>query len=324
MPRTLPQTAPSGIFRPPSRDRWFWVSALLALTYACFAGLRTVADMDLGWQMATGRWIVEHHRVPYTDVLSYTATGREWIYPVLSQVLEYCVYRLGGYALLSWLGALACAGTVAILLRRGNFSTTLLAVIAVPIIAARTSPRAEMFSQVLFAAFVSILWHYHRSGRGPLWPLPLLMALWVNLHLGFLAGLGMCAAYLFLEAADLLVVERRPNALRRLRMATPWLLGTLAATLLNPWGPRIYVGVFRLVPVQSNPWIVELMRVRFTRATIVEALEWRAPASALFWFLFLAALAALLGTAVGVSRLSGVAKRSGCTQHQYCHDVARP
>lgn len=129
------------------------ILGLVALTYALIAGLRTVADMDLGWQLATGRWIVQHHSIPSTDVLSHTARGHEWIYPVLSQVLLYCSYAMGGYSLLSWLGAAACVGTIALLLRRGGAVTALFAVIAVPLIAARTAPRAEMFTEVLFAAF---------------------------------------------------------------------------------------------------------------------------------------------------------------------------
>jgi hypothetical protein len=140
---------------PPSRQPSSYIAimlGLLALTYALMAGLRTVADMDLGWQLATGRWIVQHHSIASTDVLSYTARGKEWIYPVLSQILLYCVYALGGYSLLSWLGAAACVGTVALQLRFGNAVTAFLAVIAVPLIAARTAPRAEMFTEVLFAA----------------------------------------------------------------------------------------------------------------------------------------------------------------------------
>ena len=46
---------------------------LVALGYALLAGLRTVTDWDLGWQLATGRWVVQHHHIPSTDVFSYTA-----------------------------------------------------------------------------------------------------------------------------------------------------------------------------------------------------------------------------------------------------------
>ena len=63
--------------------------------------------------MATGRWVVEHHQIPSTDVFSYTAHGQPWTYPVGSGLLFYGLYLLGGYALLSRLGAAACAGTTA-------------------------------------------------------------------------------------------------------------------------------------------------------------------------------------------------------------------
>ena len=188
----------------------------VALVYGLIAGLRTVGDPDIGWQLATGRWIVQHRSIPYTDVFSYTVHGAEWIYPVLSQLLFYGVFVLGGYTLLSWLGAATTVGTVAMLVRRGQTPALILAILALPMVAERTTPRAEMFTELLFAAFVSILWHYHRSGRGPLWTLPILMCLWVNLHLGFIAGLGMCGAYIFLEAGDVIFGDDRTATVRRL------------------------------------------------------------------------------------------------------------
>lgn len=269
------------------------ILSLVALTYALIAGLRTVADMDLGWQLATGRWIVQHHSIPSTDVLSFTARGKEWIYPVLSQVLLYCSYVVGGYSLLSWLGAAACIGTVVLLLRHGGTVTALLAVIAVPLIAARTTPRAEMFTEVLFAAFLSVLWHYHRSGRGALWILPILMCLWTNLHLGFITGLCICAAYVALELGEAAVVSRRPAALRRLRHAGPWLVATGIATLLNPWGARIYVAVARqgeVLGTHSN-WIREWSGLRITLGKLMEIFAWREPASAVWWLILVAIVA---------------------------------
>lgn len=267
----------------------------LTVIYAFFAGLRTVGDPDLGWQLATGRWIVQHRAIPSVDVLSYTGAGHEWIYPALSQVMFYCTYLVGGYFLLSWLAVAACTGTTALILRRGHLATAFLATIAVPITAQRTPVRAEMFSEVLLAAFVSVLWHYHRSGRGPVWLLPPLMFLWVNLHMGFIAGLGMCAAYLLLDLGEVLVTERRPAALGRLRKAAPWLLLSLVATLVNPWGYRNYVGMFRLVPVHSTIWIAELDKLSFTANSMVRALAWRDPMSAVWWLLAAAILAMFVG-----------------------------
>src|SRR5208282_1070217 len=153
----------------------------LALLYALLAGLKTVADLDLGWQLATGRWIVTHHSIPSTDVLSNTARGNEWIYPPFSSVILCAVARLGGWAALSWLNALASLAAVALLVLRGGRITALLAILAVPAIAFLTEPRSEMFTTVLFAALFGLLWRHYLGESAHLWLLPVLMALWVNL-----------------------------------------------------------------------------------------------------------------------------------------------
>ena len=218
----------------------FYTLAAAALAYAFLAGLRTIAELDLGWQMATGRWIVQHHQIPSTEVFSYTAAGQPWTYPVGSGLVFYALYLLGGYGLLSWLTACACGGTVALLLRRGSAVTAALAILAVPLIASRVTARAEMFTVVLFAATLSVLWEQHQTGAARLWLLPVLMAAWVNLHPGFIAGLGIAGAYVMLEALDLAPTSTRAAAAGRLRRAFPWLIATCAATLVNPWGWGVY------------------------------------------------------------------------------------
>jgi hypothetical protein len=144
--------------------RLFLALATIALVYAFLASLRTVSDPDAFWQLATGRWVAQHHHVFSTDVFSYTAQGQPWIYPVGSGLLLYVVYLIGGYTLLSWLGAAGCVGTIALLLRRGSAVSAAIAILAIPLMAGRTAPRAEMFTLVLFAAYLSILWqNYQRA-----------------------------------------------------------------------------------------------------------------------------------------------------------------
>ena len=233
--------------------------ALAALTYAFLSGLRTVSDFDVGWQLATGRWIVQHQQIPSSDVFSYTAQGQPWIYPVGSGLLFYGTYMLGGWALLSWLGALMCVGTVGVMLRRASPITVLLAIIAIPRIAQHTAPRADMFTLLLFTIFLVLLWRYHETGQSSVYLLPPLMLAWVNLHLGFLAGLALLAAYIGLECLDLLHLELRDQALRRLRRAAPFMGLTVLATLANPWGWGIYRAVLRQNAAMSehSKWITE-------------------------------------------------------------------
>src|SRR5208283_1336784 len=154
---------------------------LPVLLSALCAGLHTVADYDMGWHLATGRYVVQHHEIPRVDVLSFTSAGKPWAYPPFAGVLLYLTYSAFGYAGLSWFCALACLAVVAILVRRGDFASALLAMLAVSSIAARTAPRADMFSTVFFAIFLGELWAYQRGKRARLWLLPVLMLFWVNL-----------------------------------------------------------------------------------------------------------------------------------------------
>jgi Flp pilus assembly protein TadD len=287
------------------------VLTVTALAYALLAGLRTVMDYDLGWQLATGRWVAQHRQVFSTDVFSYTARGRPWIYPVGSGLIFYGVYLVGKYALLSWLGAAACVATVALLLWRRSAIAAALAILAIPMIALRTPPRADMFTVVLFAAFLSLLWRQHESGCAPdpskpkpgllgtparLWLLPLLMLLWVNLHLGFVAGLALVAAYAVLEALEMLWPDRRQAAAARLRRACPWLAATFAATLVNPWKWGIYGALLRqeATTAAHSQRITEWEPTRLNWTTISMNLSPRSPDGAVYLLLLVAAVAVLI------------------------------
>ena len=67
-----------------------------------------------------------------------------------------------------------------------------------------------MFTVILFAAYLSILWQNYQTGQARLWLLPLLMIAWVNLHLGFVAGLAMIAAFVGIELLEMLFPGERP------------------------------------------------------------------------------------------------------------------
>jgi tetratricopeptide (TPR) repeat protein len=299
--------------------------AVVALLYAACAGLRTVGDFDLGWQLATGRYVLEHRHIPSTDVFSYTARGNAWVYPPFSGILFCLLWLLGGYQALSLLGAAACIATTALLLwggwsadpARPPLAGAALAIVAVPLIAARTTPRADLFTTLLFAAFLAILWRC-RSNRGcgmsaaadgfqasnpqsairnpqfRLALLPVLMLAWVNLHLGFVAGLGLVAGWVAVELLELPLAERRPAARQRLRRAAPWLAATAAATLLNPWGPLIYAAIVRQNRILRihTVFVGEWTSQQISPGALREALAWRSPDGA-YWWLLMAAIVAM-------------------------------
>ena len=270
---------------------------VLVLLYAALAGLRTVSDPDTGWQLASGRYIVQHRRIPSTDVLSYTARDGEWIYPPLAELVLYGLYALGGFAALSWLNSIACLATVAIAFSaETGLAAILLAILAIPRIADRTAPRADLFTTLLFAALLATLWRHFRGRYAPLWLIPLLMVIWVNAHPGFVAGLALLAGYASLELLEFAFAERRGAPVGRLRRAAPWLLAALPATLCNPWGWNIYTTVIRQEQAQGvhENVLAEWKHTPISFETLSQALDWRNANSGYWWLLVAAGIAAVV------------------------------
>lgn len=295
----------------------FLFLGFVALAYAFLAGLRTVSDYDLGWQMATGRWVAQHHQVPSVDLFSFTAHGQPWVYPVGAGLAFYAAFLLGGYALLSWMGAATCVGTVALLLRRGSVVSAAIAIIAVPAISARTAPRAEMFTAVLFAAFLSILWQDYRGDSAHLWLLPLLMIGWVNLHPGFLAGLALIAAFSAIEVFEVLTAgPRRQTAIQKLKRAYPWFVAAAVATLVNPWGWGIWLALLRQNRAMAlhSQWLAEWGSVPLNLTAITSTVSLRDTKGTFYVLLLIAvtaAVSALLLRQLGAAVLLGGAAFEG-------------
>ncbi len=258
---------------------------LLTLTYALLAGLKTVIDFDLGWQMAGGRYLLTHHAIPRTELFSYTAHGTEWIYPVLSGVVFYLLYQMGGYAAISWFCALGCVAATAVLIYKRDLWAVVLALLAVPVLSSEIMPRASLFTILLFTCFARILVDHFEGRRTPLWLLPLLMLLWVNLHTGFIAGCALAAAYLIVEALEIPFYSRRAAAIWRLKRALPWLIAAVLATVINPWGIRIFAAISRQQSVTGwqSASLEEWEPVQ--AASALQELGWRAPDSARWWLL---------------------------------------
>ena len=287
-----PSESPSSRFRVP----WATLLIAMAIVYAFFAGLHTT-DFDTPWHLAYGRYILQHHNVPGTDQFSYTARGSAFIYPPFAGVILYLIYLAGGYGALSWLTAIACVAVVILTLRRDESITAALGIIAVPAIAFRVMARADLFNTLLFAALLRVIWSQYQGRRPKLWLIPLLMMLYTNLHLGFVAGLGILVAYAGMEILEFPFADRRAEAAARLRKAWPWLVAGVLVTLVNPFGPKVYRGVLQ-EPWGNSVWnylIGEFSRTPMPHGYNV--LDWRDPQTAYWWLMAVAAVAVVVAIA---------------------------
>jgi hypothetical protein len=171
-----------------------WVGiCVYALMMAVGNGL--LNDPDTLWQITIGQWILDHHAVPETDIYSFTMQGQSWISTQwLAQVMYAVAYAIAGWSGPVVLAASAIALTFALLARQVSRhlreSTTLVFVAAA---LALTVPHLLARPHVL-AMPVMILWigglieAADRRATPSFWLLPLI-ALWANLHGGFVFGL---------------------------------------------------------------------------------------------------------------------------------------
>jgi hypothetical protein len=163
------------------------------------AGNRLLIDPDTMWQITVGQWILDHHAVPQTDVYSFTMRGQPWISTQwLAQVLYAKTYAIAGWSGPVVLAAAAIAATFALLTkflsRHLSESTTLVFVTAalalsVPHLLARPHVLAM---PVMLAWVGGLIAAADRRNAPSFWLLPL-MALWANLHGGFVFGLVLIA-----------------------------------------------------------------------------------------------------------------------------------
>ena len=259
---------------------------LLLFLYATIAGLRTVADFDLGWQMANS-----NHPLSSVDTLSYTVPGAPWIYPSLSGLIFRGLFGMGGYAAISLFCDAALLITVAILVFRSQTAVLVLLLVAMPALAQQMLPRSGLFTVVLAAATARLLLAYKSGSSRRLWLLPVIMVLWVNLHQGSIAGLALMLGYLVSEATDFLLVrDERPEILRRIRDAAPWMFASVLATFINPWGWRMYGAV----AAQEHPSVFQAGVIRelnpLYRDLSSATLNPFDSLSAIWWMLVLAAV----------------------------------
>jgi len=112
--------------------------------------------------------------------------------------------------------------------------------------------RPNMVNPLFLLVTVRMCDQFHdgkKSRRQMLWLLPL-FALWANIHGGFLGGLLTLAVVTAIEGAyALLALDERTRrfAWERFRFLVLLAAGAFAATLVNPYGIKLYPWIVRLV-----------------------------------------------------------------------------
>ncbi len=226
----------------------FFVLFGLAGVFLGLLSCLTVVDLDLFHEMALLREAWALGSLPRHDVFAYTPTRQpvvhhEWgtgavLYAVCVQSGLGAAGLLAlRYGLSAWIGAgsILCARCRGASFALFAFLTPLaigLSWIGFTVI------RAQVFT---LAFLVALLWFLAEADRGRRWWIPLwlvLYTLWLNMHAGFLVGLGLFGLYVAERSARGWLVHRSfTDALRDTRWLWATLLAMLALLVVNPYGP---------------------------------------------------------------------------------------
>lgn len=218
---------------------------------------RTWADPDLWGHVRFGADIIKSGLArsdPYSFASNVPWINHEW----LSEVVMYSAWSAAGGAGLIAL-KMALIGTtliaIAAVLRADNVPAPVRDLLMFATIVGTWSRafvlRPQIFSILAFALLLWILRAIERGRTRLVWFIPLLFAVWVNLHGGWIVGVGVFAlwAVATLRRADDVQILRRSLAL----CAVISIVGTLA----NPYGIemwRFLMTTVRVARPNINDW----------------------------------------------------------------------
>jgi hypothetical protein len=231
---TIDQERAFGLGRVPA---WFW-SGVGAYLLLLINGSRLLNDSDTYWQVAVGRWILDHQTFPRVDIYSFTKAGEPWISTSwLAQILYAEAYELAGWAGPVILAAASIAVTFALLAlilsrRIPPIYAAIIVLVALALSAPHLLARPHVLALPVMLAWVNGLLSASESRKAPsFWLLPLI-ALWANLHGGFILGLALVAPFAFDALWNAERSQRRLLALRWIGFG----ICALVACCLTPYG----------------------------------------------------------------------------------------
>lgn len=254
---TTESEVPACITRDNLTSPWFpntTKSLLFAIMAAgvlfLLTGFHRLNHTDLWGHLNFGRWVAEHGSLPTADPFASVQLNQPMLHSAwLSQLVGYEVQytfgneglSLGHCLLVTLMGAVLMLAVA----KRGTTGTIvwtagiLMFILGLPILG---TIRPQLFG-MLCAAFTLLAISDLITKRTPLFWLPILFALWANLHGSVLMGIAMLGLFaigmtyeIWKEAGgDFAKVKVDP------RLSRVWLAVVIAtvATFLNPHGPLL-------------------------------------------------------------------------------------
>ena len=241
---------------------------------------------DLFWYLSTGRYIVQNGAVPSSDVFGFTTSGMLWIpFEWGWDIVNYLLFMYGGYIAIGILSTLLILLIFLLLYRMfSNFNVNFIISLIVLVLLSfgmlpRLTIKPHLITYLSFAAVLAVIVRYryfNRDNQKILYILPLIFFLWINMHMGVIAGMLILGIYMFSEITGSVFKNRssagsiKPLDKKQLTKLILIIILSILVTLINPHGFKTYEYAFHVMSLNQldiiNEWISPFSHVYFLKS----------------------------------------------------------
>jgi hypothetical protein len=237
----------------------FLILFVVLVGFAFLSGQKRL-DPDFGWHLRTGQLILQKG-IPKIDWYSYTMPNFPWIdHEWLADIFIYKTYSIFGNSLLLLIFLLFYFSSFFIAKRKEQKFKDM--VLPIVLVCLGTFLFLGIRPQLLDVFFIAVMWvflnNFFDNKSKLIYFLPLLFLVWANLHAGFFAGLFILALVVILELFKKIAkkisffnflsefnLKEQPGS--KILSIIYISFFSFIATLVNPYGLRLYQEVFRTV-----------------------------------------------------------------------------
>ncbi|MDP4010618.1 MAG: hypothetical protein Q8P72_00135 [Candidatus Roizmanbacteria bacterium] len=237
---------------------------ILVLATIFFLNFLPVKDPDFGWHYRCGYELLQGHPC-LSNTFTYFLADYQAFYPsFIYDALTAIVFNSVGFIGLSVVHALMMTGAFYLFykLSKQNILFAGVLFLTVTFLSGGTlglgwRPQIVTFFLILLGVWIL----QNKKGfkiQGihfqPIYFYPLLMLVWVNTHIGFFTGLVIFGTYWI---QDLVKFLRKKIKIQTMFTVTAIVLSSFLATLINPFGYKVYIEIFNHLKSPLNTMIAE-------------------------------------------------------------------
>ncbi len=236
------------------------VCAMVAVLFVFALSVNSLPEPDLWWHLRNGKQIVQSHAIPAVDTYTFGAAGSLWLdHEWLSEAFLFSAFKIGALrgilALYLALLVMIYAGIYCVTFTAGAdaVSALLVTLVAAMLGSVSFGPRPLLFGWLCLVVLLLVLQRFQR-GKGGIWVLPFLFAVWINFHGSWVFGLVVLALTIasgLIEGQWGIVVAHRWTR-TQLRTLLLVFASSVAALFVNPFGYRLPLYPFDLLLKQSS------------------------------------------------------------------------